>query len=150
MIFPTYELDCKNAAAGVGPHRIDLPLPSDLTLGGAPPSRDHIRDVAFACPICRHIHSYDGVELRHRVHQADITALPPVPVPVRIRTRCQHPGCQATITVYTTRNSSESKQDALERLRRATFHIHCANGHRPSFAQDQPFEVTDGPLCNPF
>lgn len=150
MIFPTYELDCKNGGDAAAPHHIDLPLPSDLTLGGAPPSRDHIRAVAFACPICHHIHSYDGVELRHRVHQAAITALPPIPVPVRIRTRCPHRDCHATLTIYTTRSASETKQDAVERLKQATFHVCCENGHRPSFAQDQSFEVTDGPLCNPF
>lgn len=150
MIFPTYELDCKNTTPSFGPHQIDLPLPAQLTLGGAPPSREHIKDVAFACPLCQHVHKYDGVELKHRVNHADLAKMPPIPVPVRITTRCDHPGCEAAITIYTTRSSSEKKQDVLLRLRRAVFHIQCENGHVPGFAHDQPCEVTDGPLCNPF
>lgn len=150
MIFPTYELDCKNTTPSVGPHHIDLPLPAQLTLGGAPPSREHIKDVAFACPVCQHVHRYDGTDLRHRVSHADLAKMPPVPVPVQIKTACEHPGCGATITFYTTRKASEKRHEVVERLRQATFHVSCDNGHVAAFAPDRPHEITDGPLCNPF
>ena len=150
MIFPTYELDCKNTNPGSGPHHIDLPLPSQVTLGGAPPSRDHVKNVAFVCPLCQHVHPYDGADLRHRVNHASLNQMPPIPVPVRIRIACDHSGCGAALTLYTTRDPSESKQDVLQRLSAATFHIRCENGHVPGFAGDKPCEIVDGPLCNPF
>lgn len=150
MIFPTYELDCKNRTPSFGPHHIELPLPAQLTLGGASPSRDHIKNVPFACPLCLHIHAYDGADLRHRVKQAEIDQVPPTPIPVRVKTHCDHSGCGARLTIYTTRQSSEQKEAVLLRLRRAVFHVTCENGHVPGFAYDQACEITDGPLCNPF
>lgn len=150
MIFPAYELDCKNISPDLGPHHIDLPLPSQLTLGGAPPSRDHVKNVAFVCPMCRHVYSYDGVDLKHRVSHANLAQMPPVPIPVRIRMQCGHPGCAATVVVYTTRDAAEKKQDVRVRLRSAVFHVNCENGHVPGFANDPPCEISDGPLCNPF
>lgn len=148
MVFPTYELDCKNT--GAGRHQIDIPLPTQLTLGGAPPSRDHIRNVAFACPQCQHVHSYDGGDLKHRVMHASIDQLPPIPVPVKLRTRCGEPGCGAGMTIYTTRQPSENKDDVLLRLRSAVLHITCENGHAPGSGLESRCEISDGPLCNPF
>lgn len=150
MIFPTYELDCKSTTLSFGPHQIDLPLPAQVTLGGAPPSRDHIKNIAFACPLCHHVHKYDGADLKHRVNHASLDQMPPVPIPVRVDTRCDQPGCGAAVTIYTTRSPSENKQDVLLRLRRAIVHVQCANGHVPGFACDQQCEIVDGPLCNPF
>ncbi len=150
MVFPTYELDCKNTTSAAAPHQIDLPLPAQLTLGGVPPSRDHIRNIAFACPVCQHIHRYDGADLKHRVNHANIDQLPPIPVPVRIKTRCDQPGCGAGVTIYTTRQPSEKKDEVLVRLRHAIFHITCENGHVPGGGFEGRCEVTDGPLCNPF
>jgi hypothetical protein len=149
VIFPSYELDCKNTSDS-NAHRIDLPLPTQLTLGGAPPSREHIKNVVFACPQCQHVHTYDGVDLKHRVSHADLAHLPPIPVPVRIKTQCAHPGCDADITIYTTRNAAEKKYEVLQRLRHAVFHVNCENGHVPRFTEEQACEITDGPLCNPF
>jgi hypothetical protein len=150
VIFPTYELDCKNTAASFGAHHIDLPLPAQLTLGGAPPSRDHIKNVAFICPLCEHVHRYDGSDLRHRVNQVDLERMPPVPVPVRITILCRHAGCGVAVTVYTTRKPSEKRPDVVVRLRRAVFHVRCENGHIVDFACDQAYELNDGPLSNPF
>ena len=148
MVFPTYELDCKNA--GSDPHQIDIPLPSQLTLGGSPPSRDHIRNVAFACPRCQQVHSYDGGDLKHRVIHASLDQMPPIPVPVKIRTVCDRPGCGAVVTIYTTRQPAEKKEDVLVRMRGAAFHITCKNGHVPGGGWEGRCEISDGPLCNPF
>lgn len=150
MVYPTYQLDCKNTAFRFGLHQIEVPFPSQVTLGGVAPSRDHIRNVAFACPLCQHVYEYDGAELRHRVLQAQAGELPAIPVPVCVKIRCDQAGCGASVVIYTTRQPSEKKHNVLMRLRSSNFHTKCLKGHVPSFPTDEHCEIADGPLCNPF
>ncbi len=150
MVYPTYQLDCKNTGFRFGPHHIEVPFPSQVTLGGVTPSRDHIRNVAFACPLCQHVYEYDGAELRHRVLQAERGELPAIPIPVRVRIRCHQPDCGASVAIYTTRHPAEQKETVLTRLRASDFHTRCENGHALSFPSEEGYELAEGPLCNPF
>ncbi len=150
MVYPTYQLDCKNSAFRFGAHQIEIPLPTQVTLGGVTPSRDHIQNVAFACPLCHHVYSYDGRDLKHRVLDASAGQLPATPVPVCAKVLCQEHGCRECVAIYTTRHPSEDKQKVLERLRTCSFHTQCPRGHLVNFSTVESCVIADGPLCNPF